>query len=510
MTSLWLISALLTLLVLVWLIKSVFVPVYRWWRINQYMNTCVPTVPGRHWLRGTMPADMSTYRNHVAGISDMFPRGMAVRWFGFLRVLSCNHPETLADAMRHGPGKFELMYRFWRPWLGDGLVTVLNHKKWLRDRRLISPVFSPAMLREYVSVYKDACRTMLDLWADQVDECIDVGACMPRLTFDIIMKCAMGVDTDCQTVTNTDSPNVRFFRATEQAIDLTLHRIHRPWLWPDWAYSWSAGSRDFAVCLDTMHQYSMDLIRKRRGELETEKASNISFDATFDRSKDMLDILLTVTDESGTGLTDTEIREQVDTFLFAGRDTTSAALQWAMFYFVEHPVIQEKCRAEVQEVMAGCGGVEGFSHGHIPQLQYLSQFVMETLRHATILAQVFRVPSKDTWIDGVHIPCGYPTLINMLGIHFNRDVWPDPHRFDPDRVGPDQEPRHPYAFIPFSCGAHSCIGKYFALDELKVVLALILMRFKLLQDPHAEKPQWYQKAVARPTPNLIIRLQELY
>ena len=76
------------------------------------------------------------------------------------------------------------------------------------------------------------------------------------------------------------------------------------------------------------------------------------------RYLDFLDILLTAKDENGEGLTDLEIRNEVDTFLFEGHDTTASAISWLMYNLAKNPEIQELAREEVEQVLSGRHDIE--------------------------------------------------------------------------------------------------------------------------------------------------------
>ena len=477
-----------------------------WLRHVRYLKAHIPEAPGRHWLRGNWPADDKASKGVFLNRARMLPR-MSLIWFGPVTPqITLTHPEALADAMRSSPDRFQFLYEFLRPWLGNGLL-MSDGKHWSRDRRLLSQAFTPEMLREYVSCFKEASTSMLNMWstAAEQEKSVNVARCMPLLTFDVIVKCTLGVDTECQTDTYLSSPHGRYFSAVNDILDLTFARVLNPLQWWDFIYFRTAVGRKNADAIHYSHAYCEELIRKRRKELEQDPDDS---GADQRSCKTMLDILLTVKDEDGVGMNDVEIREQVETFLFGGRDTGAATLQWAMYYLTEYPDIQEKCRSEVQQVMDACGGVDGFKHEHISQLQYVSQFLQEVLRDACIVAHLRRTMSKEAVVDGVTLPAGTQIEMDMFGIHHNAQVWEDPQTFNPDRFAPGTK-RHPYALIPFSVGPRNCIGKHFVQDELKVALALILMRFVLLPDQSSEKPYWRQKGTSVPHPNLFIKVKKV-
>ncbi|XP_036698344.1 cytochrome P450 4A7-like [Balaenoptera musculus] len=79
-------------------------------------------------------------------------------------------------------------------------------------------------------------------------------------------------------------------------------------------------------------------------------------------------------------------------------------------------------------------------------------------------------------------PTGIPLSLSFYGLHHNPKVWLNPEVFDPSRFAPGSA-RHSHAFLPFSGGSRNCIGKQFAMNEMKVAVALTLLRFELAPDP---------------------------
>uniref|UniRef100_A0A8C6EI94 Cytochrome P450 family 4 subfamily F member 22 n=1 Tax=Microcebus murinus TaxID=30608 RepID=A0A8C6EI94_MICMU len=204
-------------------------------------------------------------------------------------------------------------------------------------------------------------------------------------------------------------------------------------------------------------------------------------------------------DEDGKELSDEDIRAEADTFMFEGHDTTSSGLSWVLFNLAKYPEYQEKCREEVQEVMRG-RELEELEWDDLTQLPFTTMCIKESLRQFPPVTLVSRRCTEDIKLpDGRVIPKGIICLVSIYGTHHNPTVWPDskvynPYRFDPDN--PQQ--RSPLAFVPFSAGPRNCIGQSFAMAEMRVAVALTLLRFRLSVD---------RTRKVRRKPELILRTE---
>ena len=478
---------------------------YAWYAHRQFLLALVPMASKPHWLQGHAVKDITEELGSRIEMVKRCPR-LFLLMVGPLPTVSLVHPETVAVVLRKLHPKNEQFYRLLRPLLGNGLITS-SGKRWERDRHLLSRIFTIDMLRNYVPVYKRACTVMLDLWAARSPQSINATQYLPHLAFDIILQCAMGVNTGCQTDTGVDSAAMRYHRSVTNLLEQTSSRLCKILYHSDLIFFMSPEGRRYRRNLAESCAFSKSLIRDRREELKNKKPDS-SHACTVHR--DMLSALLTVRDGDGVGLSDEEIREQVDTFLFAGHDTTSATLQWAVHYLAQHPDVQERCREEIVRVLGDCGGLEGLQHMHIGLFQYVTQTVQEVLRISAVLPGIGRVLKQPTCIDGLKLPGNTFMHINMVGLNYNEQVWDDPTSFNPDRFSAERSAaRDPYAFIPFGAGARSCIGKHFAMDEIRIVLIMMLLRFRISPDPDAATPIWGKNIVVHPYPHVSVYLTEI-
>ncbi|XP_065192774.1 cytochrome P450 4F6-like [Sycon ciliatum] len=484
--------------------------VVRWWLRRRYLKQRVPEPCKPHWIRGHLAADDRLARNEYIGYARKLPRMLLQQMGPFISSVALSHPDTIAQVMKVNPPKNELVAKLAKTWLGNGLVFTKG-ERWERDHRLLSKAFSIEMRREYMRAFKEATSITLDIWEElQAGASVNMAEFLPMLTFDIILRCAMGAETTCQTNSDPRTPARRYGAASKEIGDIIFQRLKQPWLYFDFIFLNSATGARFKNLLAETHEFSDRLISEQRALLEQGK-DNEGKTSQLDqkRHRDMLDVLLTVRDEDGVGYSDSDIREHVETFLFAGHDTTSSVLEWAIHYLCHNKPVQERCRREVMDVLEKCSGLDNFAHEHLAELQYLSQTIQETLRIASVGPVAMKTSDRVCKIDGVQFPAGTDFQINIIGVHHNEQVWTDPDTFKPDRFSPDQGTRSSYAFIPFSCGPRTCIGKHFAMDEMKVVLSMILSRFRLLPDPDSPETKSTMGIFVKPDPPVHVLLDAL-
>lgn len=165
-----------------------------------------------------------------------------------------------------------------------------------------------------------------------------------------------------------------------------------------------------------------------------------------------------------TGMTDRELRDQLMTLLVAGHDTTATGLSWALERITRHPVVLAKA------VLAAEASAAGDAAGE----EYLDAVVKETLRIRPVVFDVGRVLTSPVDLAGYRLPAGTMVVPGMGLVHASPEVYPEPDRFDPDRMlGASLSPT---TWLPFGGGNRRCLGATFALVEMRVVLREILRR----------------------------------
>eukprot|EP00058_Branchiostoma_floridae_P017225 XP_002602713.1 hypothetical protein BRAFLDRAFT_72925 [Branchiostoma floridae] len=386
---------------------------------------------------------------------------------------------------------------------GDGLLTT-SGAKWFRNRRLLTPGFHFEVLRPYVKLFSDSTNVMLENWEEfGAGASIDVFQHVSLMTLDSMLKCALSQNTGCQKRKKFNS----YISAIHEISELFMARaLSIMAIVSDFVYNNSSAGKRYKKACNEVHQFSEKIIQQRKQDLD-----NLSTTETTRRQKylDFLDILLMAKDEDGNGLTNTEIRDEVDTFMFEGHDTTASGLAWTLYCLARHPGHQEKCRKEAQEVLQGRTDV---TWEDLPSMKYITMCIKESLRIYPPVPKILRELEEPlTFPDGKTVQKGTTVFIGLQLMHLNPNVWERPEEYDPLRFSPkNSSSRHPYAFLPFSAGQRNCIGQHFAMNELKTAVALILQRFRLTPDDSLQEPVPVHKIVLRAdSPGLFLKINPL-
>ncbi|NXH12427.1 CP4B1 protein, partial [Bucco capensis] len=457
--------------------------------------------PPKHWLYGhnhLIKADKIL--NQLVSWGEEYPYAFP-RWFGpVLPSLIIHHPEYAKTIIAQTDSKPDVPYKLLVPWIGKGLL-VLSGTKWFQHRKLLTPAFHYDVLKSYVALMSDSVKVMLDKWEKKITErkSVELFQDVSLMTLDSIMKCAFSYESNCQMQSNSDY----YIRAVYDMSYLVGDRI-RNLSYMDVFYDLTGKGREFQDACKVAHTHTDRVIEERKTLLSNEKELEKILKK---RHLDFLDILLCSKDANGVGLSDEDLRAEVDTFMFEGHDTTASGISWLFYCLSLYPDYQQRCREEIQSILGDRDTIEWEDLG---KMIYTTMCIKESMRLFPPVPAVSRYLSKPvTFFDGRSLPAGCQVALNIFAIHRNRDVWKDPEIYDPMRFSPENSAqRHSYAFLPFSAGSRNCIGQQFAMNEMKVALALTLLRFELCPDP-AKPPTLTQQLVLRSSNGIHLHLKKI-
>nr|XP_033799763.1 cytochrome P450 4V2 isoform X2 [Geotrypetes seraphini] len=429
-------------------------------------------------------------------------------WIGTVPFLILYNAEVVEDVL--SSSKYiekAYPYKFLEPWLGTGLLTSTG-EKWRSQRKMLTPTFHFKILSEFLDVMNEQSNVLVAKLEQHLDKgkfnCfLDMTLC----ALDIISETAMGKKIYAQS--NSDS---EYIQAIYKMSTIIHKRMKHPWLWPDFLYFRLKSGKEHNRNLNILHMFTEKVIKERASELEQLTSTDSFTDGNSDsrrpkERKAFLDMLLTTTDEEGKKLSLKEIQEEVDTFMFAGHDTTAASMNWALFLLGSHPEVQLKVHNELDEVFGESD--RRATMDDLKKLQYLDAVIKETLRLFPSVPIIGRAAREDCTIGGFEVPNGTIIVIVPYALHRDPKCFTDPEEFRPERFLPENyRERNPFAYIPFSAGLRNCIGQRFAKMEELVVLSTLLRHFWVEAKQTREELILVGELILRPENGIWIELKK--
>jgi cytochrome P450/NADPH-cytochrome P450 reductase len=164
-------------------------------------------------------------------------------------------------------------------------------------------------------------------------------------------------------------------------------------------------------------------------------------------------------------------------FVVGGYGTTPHGLAFTMYCLLTHPKFLERAVAEVDSVLSAWDQLPEYSN--MVQLPYLTMCIKEALRLYSPATATGRQLTETKTIDGITLQKGEIVVIYAVSMNLNPRCWKDPLTYNPGRWTPEEEQSRPKAaFFTFSSGPRDCIAKTMALNDLILMTASVLRRYK--------------------------------
>ena len=332
--------------------------------------------------------------------------------------------------------------------VGNGLLTS-EGEVWKRQRRLAQPAFHRHRINAYAETMAEYAERMILTWRE--GEVRDIHRDMMRLTLEIVVKTLFNADVS----------------ADADKVGRVLSRIVTPF----------AGQATIKWILDNR----LPTITHRRFNEDAREIDMIVYRIIDERRRsgrdegDLLSMLLKAQDEDGSYMSDKQLRDEVMTIFLAGHETTALTLSWAWYLLAQNRNVEENFHAELTEILGG----RLPRMGDISRLPYTEKIAKESMRLYPPAYALGREAVKESEIGGFRVPAGAQVFMFQWATQRDARFFEQPQRFWPERWTQDFSNSLPkYAYFPFGGGPRLCIGNYFAMMEVVLLLATIGQRFK--------------------------------
>lgn len=392
-----------------------------------------------------------------------------------------NHPDLIRDLLVLNADKFmkgRALQRSKRL-LGEGLLTSEGAAH-LRQRRMIQPAFHRQRIGEYAKSMVFYGAQMRDQWRD--GETLDIDREMMRLTLQIVGKTLFNSDVndEADQVGKSMTTLIELFNYLMIPFSEWLEKLPLP------------QSRRFNHARDTLNSIIYKIINERR--------------ASGEDAGDLLSMLLLAQDEeTGSKMTDEQIRDECLTLFLAGHETTANALTFTFYLLSQNLQIEKKLHEELDEVLGGKSpSVEDYS-----KLKYTEAVFAEAMRLYPPAWAIGRLALEDHEFSGFEIPKNSLVLISPYITQRDERFWENAGEFIPERWFSQtvKEAGQKFIYFPFSRGVRSCIGESFAWTEGVLLIAVLAQKWKFHLSPE-QKIALNPLMTLRPKYGMKMRVEE--
>jgi cytochrome P450 len=439
----------------------------------------VADLPGpRRWpLLGNLPQLKPVRIHRVVEDWSRQYGGLFRIYFGRTPVLVVADPALIAGVLRDRPDGFR------RPLVTAQVSDEMNGRPglflaegaaWRDQRRMVMPAFAPHAIKAYFPSLRTVALRLQRRWqqaAAQQRE-IALNDDLKRYTVDIIAGLALG--TEINTIDGGDSAVQH--ESLQHHMDVLLKAVARRSIapFPYWRY--------FKLPVDRQIEHSTAALSASiDGFIATARQRMAADPERRQRPGNLLEAMIAAADEGGSGVDDIAVAGNVSTMLMAGEDTTANSLGWLLYLLQRHP---DALRRAQDEVLRLAPDPAAFSIEQLDALDYLDACVQEAMRLKPVAPFLPLQALRDTAVGDVMLPKD-----GLLWCVMRRDSVADAHfpqaqSFLPERWLADgrEEPQAAAARripLPFGAGLRTCPGRYLALLEIKIAMAMLLSSFEL-------------------------------
>ena len=389
-------------------------------------------------------------------------------WFGRIPVLVVADSEAVAAVLRDRPDGFR------RP-LSSYVVSVemggapglflAEGSEWRNQRRMVMAGMAPAAIKAYLPSLVTVAQRLQRRWADAAarGQAISLDGDLKRYTVDIIAGLAFG--TEVNTLESGEDVIQRHMDAILPAVARRSFSVI-----PYWRYFKLPVDRRLDRDVAALNAAVTSLVEHARARMAQDPARR-------ERPPNLLEAMIAAADEKDSGVDDRAVAGNVLTMLLAGEDTTANTLSWMIYLLQRHPDCLARAREEVRRLAPD---VARFTIEQMDSLDYLGACASEAMRLKPVAPFLPFEALRDTVIDDIAVPTGTLVWCVMRHDTVSDAHFPEAQAFQPERWLADSgEANNKRASMPFGAGLRTCPGRYLALLEIKIAMAMLLGSFDI-------------------------------
>ncbi len=345
-------------------------------------------------------------------------------------------------------------YRILGLLLGKGLITNENSASWRKQRTMMQPSFHRESLQRISEVVVSSTERLLQNWKGKEGTVINFTHEMAWLTIDIVSKALFTTDVTDEDIQMTWR-NINYLN--DLATRMLKNPLHLPLSFPLPRY---IKARKYIAELDAL---IYGIIQRRRLQKNP--------------PHDLLQLLMQAQyEDTGEGMTDLQIRDELMTIYAAGHETTVNALSWTWYLLKQHP----DCEKALQVESIKFAQDRNPTFADVAALEYGKQVMNESMRLYPPVPAIGRKVAQDDDVNGYAIKSGSIIGINITGLHHHPAYWENPFEFKPERFKNfELKGDNRFIFMPFGAGPRICIGNSFAMMEMQFVNAMLSARVEM-------------------------------
>lgn len=389
--------------------------------------------------------------------------------FGARKVLVVAEHAVIAGVLRDRPERFRRSERTAQISHEIGLkvgVFFAEGETWKQQRRMVMASFAARHVKAYFPSLLKVTQRLQARWqtAARSNAEIDLQGDLMRYTVDAISGLAFGAD-----VNTLESDDDIIQRHLDKIFPALNKRIFGAF--PYWRYIKLPADRQLARSVAEVGSAIEKFIATARTRLNDDPERR-------ENPRNLLEAMLVAADEAGSGIDDQMVVGNVQTMLLAGEDTTANTLAWMIYLLQQNPQALQRAQEEVRRLAPDPAA---YTPEKMGELHYLEACTHETMRLKPVAPFMPVQALQDCIVADIHVP--KDTLIWCVLRHDSVDdkYFPNAQHFDPQRwLGDEAGSASKRIAMPFGSGPRICPGRYLALLEIKLAMAMLLSRFDIL------------------------------